>query len=455
MLKGKPVALDAALDAARRLIAAAKHPVALVSSWGSNEELAAFAGALGGRFTRVRQAGPGARARRTGRGRPPHPRGQEPEHDGGPQAVRQMLAPAFDAETDLVLVWGEGFDFSRLPAKREDHLPQCLAAAGERARRRLLPDQRPDRARAGTTRTSRARSAPSSPASRRSRGSSTPRRCSPRWPQHRGAGHDPGPRRLRRLHRLRARGADEVRHDPDVGRAQAGRGHVRPDRRQPRLHPHPVHAVQDDLAGAVPRHRRRPQDAAEGGLEAELVRPVCVRRRAVGGVHARAAGVRRHPVRRRAGSGEALRGVSRRVRVVRRQNLSDADRPARRGAADRVRVRRDVDHRRDARRLVVVEQVLDAGRGARRLADDLLRADHGAHGAGTDPHLRHGRPHDDRPAAIRHAAGVPARRGGSFSSRSPRRCSSRPRSPRTSASRSTCRRRSRSSSPASTPSTAR
>ena len=31
MLKGKPVALDAALDAARRLIAAAKHPVALVS----------------------------------------------------------------------------------------------------------------------------------------------------------------------------------------------------------------------------------------------------------------------------------------------------------------------------------------------------------------------------------------------------------------------------------------
>ena len=116
MLKGKPVALDAALDAARRLIAAAKHPVALVSSWGSNEELAAFAGALGGRLTRIRQAGPGARARRTARGRPPHPRGQEPEHDGRPQAASAMLRPRSMRQTDLVLVWGEGFDFSRLPA---------------------------------------------------------------------------------------------------------------------------------------------------------------------------------------------------------------------------------------------------------------------------------------------------------------------------------------------------
>ena len=110
-------------------------------------------------------------------------------------------------------------------------------------------------------------------------------------------------------------------------------------------------------------------------------------------------------------SGEAAAGYSRRGRLVRRPDLPDADRPARCRPADRVRVRRHVDHRRDARRLVVVEQVLDAGGAARRLADDLLRADHGADRPRADPHLRHGRPHRDRPAAVGHAAGVPARVG--------------------------------------------
>jgi NADH-quinone oxidoreductase subunit G len=51
MLKGQPVELPAALAAARRLIAAAQNPVALVSSWASNEELAAFNDAFGARFT--------------------------------------------------------------------------------------------------------------------------------------------------------------------------------------------------------------------------------------------------------------------------------------------------------------------------------------------------------------------------------------------------------------------
>ena len=50
MQKGKPVDLPAAIAAAGRLIEDARHPVALVSSWGSNEELAAFKQALGGRF---------------------------------------------------------------------------------------------------------------------------------------------------------------------------------------------------------------------------------------------------------------------------------------------------------------------------------------------------------------------------------------------------------------------
>ena len=47
MLKGRPVTTAAALDEARRLIGAARHPVALVSSWGSNEELESFKRSLG------------------------------------------------------------------------------------------------------------------------------------------------------------------------------------------------------------------------------------------------------------------------------------------------------------------------------------------------------------------------------------------------------------------------
>jgi NADH-quinone oxidoreductase subunit H len=65
------------------------------------------------------------------------------------------------------------------------------------------------------------------------------------------------------------------------------------------------------------------------------------------------------------------------VRVVRRPELSHADRPRGRGSPRRLRVRGTVDHRRDARRLVVGQQVLAAGRAARRLADDFLRAHHG------------------------------------------------------------------------------
>src|SRR5205823_11105316 len=50
MQKGKPVDLPSAIEAARRLIEDAKRPVALVSSWGSNEELDALKQALGDRF---------------------------------------------------------------------------------------------------------------------------------------------------------------------------------------------------------------------------------------------------------------------------------------------------------------------------------------------------------------------------------------------------------------------
>jgi NADH-quinone oxidoreductase subunit G len=119
MLKGKPVALTEALAAARRLLADAQHPVALVSSWGSNEELAAFAAALGGHvsaFVKTDCA--------------PEPgevvednilvRADKNPNTAAARALFASLpdpaAPTFAADTDLVLVWGEGFDFARLPA---------------------------------------------------------------------------------------------------------------------------------------------------------------------------------------------------------------------------------------------------------------------------------------------------------------------------------------------------
>jgi NADH-quinone oxidoreductase subunit G len=114
LLKGRPATLAQAAGAARALIAESARPVALVSSWASNEELAAFGDALGGRFTCF----------------------VKPDHAPAPgeviedslliradknpnTAAAQRLfgsAPVcFPDGTDLVLVWGEGFDFGGLP----------------------------------------------------------------------------------------------------------------------------------------------------------------------------------------------------------------------------------------------------------------------------------------------------------------------------------------------------
>jgi NADH-quinone oxidoreductase subunit G len=115
LLKGRPVALEAALAEARRLIAGAKKPVAFVSSWGSNEELAAFKAALGARFTTFVKPD-----------QFPEPgevledkvliRADKNPNAAGARALFGSAPIAFPPETDLVLVWGEGFDFGRLPA---------------------------------------------------------------------------------------------------------------------------------------------------------------------------------------------------------------------------------------------------------------------------------------------------------------------------------------------------
>jgi NADH-quinone oxidoreductase subunit G len=116
MLNGRPVAVPAALDEARRLIGAARHPVALVSNWGSNEELETFKDKLGEVFhcfvKEDWQPQPGERLEDDLLIRA----------DKNPNTTRARelfggAEPDFKDGTDLVLVWGEGCDFARLPPR--------------------------------------------------------------------------------------------------------------------------------------------------------------------------------------------------------------------------------------------------------------------------------------------------------------------------------------------------
>ncbi len=119
MRKGQPVDLDAAIAEARKLIGEAKRPVALVSSWGSNEEMEAFRAALSPRFTVFvkRDHEPAAgevveddfliRADKN-----PNTAGARAAF--GPDCERD---PVYPDDADLVLVWGEGANFARLPRR--------------------------------------------------------------------------------------------------------------------------------------------------------------------------------------------------------------------------------------------------------------------------------------------------------------------------------------------------
>ncbi len=118
MLKGMPIELDDAIATARHLISNAKRAVALVSTWASNEELAAFKDGLGARFTtfvkRDQEAQPGERLQDDLLIRPD----KNPNTAGASTLFGEesLNAPAFAADTDLVLVWGEGCNFAQLPA---------------------------------------------------------------------------------------------------------------------------------------------------------------------------------------------------------------------------------------------------------------------------------------------------------------------------------------------------
>ncbi|MFY7923521.1 MAG: 2Fe-2S iron-sulfur cluster-binding protein [Gemmatimonas sp.] len=130
MVKGQAVTLEAATQRAAALLAGATSVVALVSSWGSNEELAAFDAAFHAAF-----GSPGA-GRLTAFSKADHlPQPGEvlEDHllitsDKNPNltaaAARYPLLSLTDvrettaalASADVVLVWGEGVDAAMLPA---------------------------------------------------------------------------------------------------------------------------------------------------------------------------------------------------------------------------------------------------------------------------------------------------------------------------------------------------
>jgi NADH-quinone oxidoreductase subunit G len=114
---GAPIELSDAIGRARRMITEAAHPVAIVSNWGSNEELEAFHSALGERCAAYYKIDCQPQP-----GEPPEDdlliRADKNPNTTAASALFTRFDPAvaFTAATDLVLVWGGGFDFSCVPA---------------------------------------------------------------------------------------------------------------------------------------------------------------------------------------------------------------------------------------------------------------------------------------------------------------------------------------------------
>jgi NADH-quinone oxidoreductase subunit G len=120
LVEGAVAAADVALERARELIAAARRPLALVSSWGSNEELLAFQVTLGARIAAFVKADQhrveGERIEDDVLIKPdknPNRLGALALYPPLPGDPRTALPP----DCDLVVVWGEGYDFDRLPPR--------------------------------------------------------------------------------------------------------------------------------------------------------------------------------------------------------------------------------------------------------------------------------------------------------------------------------------------------
>ena len=119
MARGEPVELRLAIEAARRLVAEAKRPVALLSNWASNEELDAFRDSLGKRFTAFCKTDCEPQPGETLADELLIRADKNPNSTGALarfQAMDESARAVIDA-ADLVLVWGEGADWTQVPAK--------------------------------------------------------------------------------------------------------------------------------------------------------------------------------------------------------------------------------------------------------------------------------------------------------------------------------------------------
>ena len=113
---GAAVEPAAAVDVARRMIGDAGNAVALVSSWGSNEELEVFQRLLADRFRVFAKPDQSAVAGE---------RLQDdllirPDKNPNGRRARELFgtaAPVLDDGVDLLLVWGEGLDPAQVPAR--------------------------------------------------------------------------------------------------------------------------------------------------------------------------------------------------------------------------------------------------------------------------------------------------------------------------------------------------
>ncbi len=116
LVNGVPTDASAGIAEAARLIASARRPVALVSSWGSNEELAAFHATLADRFTCFVKADhlpmPGETLEDHLLIKPD----KNPNRRGALALFPETAPAAIAPETDLLLVWGEGMPQAAIPS---------------------------------------------------------------------------------------------------------------------------------------------------------------------------------------------------------------------------------------------------------------------------------------------------------------------------------------------------
>ena len=118
--KGQPCDPLVAVTAARELIANARRPVALVSSWASNEELEAFRRALGTRFSAFVKTDCQAEPGEVLQDELLIHADKNPNRHAALAMFPPLPEPAgapLPDDCDLVLVWGEGFSFAQLPPK--------------------------------------------------------------------------------------------------------------------------------------------------------------------------------------------------------------------------------------------------------------------------------------------------------------------------------------------------